>query len=98
MLLVKNLSRDIVGYSHDSCGNRQKWSKTPEMTFFEFHILTLVGLIYVGRILEFRKLDFRGLKCQFDIKKVDFWGLVAKIGYSRPILTFRTHLWPIFID
>ena len=36
MLLVKKLSRDIVGYSHDSRGNSQKRPKTTEMTFFEF--------------------------------------------------------------
>ena len=45
-----------------------------------------------------QKLDFRVLKCQSDVKKVNFRGLIAKIGYSRAILTFRTHLWPIFMD
>ena len=27
------------------------------------------ALMYVGGVLEFRKLDFRGLKGQFDVKK-----------------------------
>ena len=44
------------------------------------------------------KLDFRSLKCQFDVKKANFRGLTAKIGYLKPILKFRTHLWPIFMD
>ena len=48
--------------------------------------------MYVGGILEFRKSDFRGLKGQFDVKKANFRGLVAKIGYLRPILASRTYL------
>ena len=55
-------------------------------------------LRYVGGILVVIKLDFRGLKGQFDVKYSNFWGLVAKIGYLRPTLTFRTHLWHIFMD
>ena len=31
-------------------------------------------------------------------KKDNFRGLTAKIGYLRPILTSRDHLWPIFMD
>ena len=53
---------------------------------------------YAGGFLELRKLDFRGLKGQFDFKKAKFRGLVAKIGLLRLILTFRTHLWLIFMD
>ena len=34
----------------------------------------------VGGVLEFRKLDFRGLKGQFDVKKANFRGLIAEIG------------------
>ena len=56
------------------------------------------ALKYVGGILELRKLDFRGLKGQFDVKKVNFKGLIAKISYYRPILTATTHLWPIFME
>ena len=33
-----------------------------------------------------RKLDFRDLKGQFDVKKANFRGLIAEIGYLRPIL------------
>ena len=56
------------------------------------------ALRYVGGILELRKLDFRGLKGQFDVKKANFRGLIAKIGHLRPILASRTYLWPIFTD
>ena len=58
----------------------------------------IFALWYTGGILELKKLDFRGLKCQSDVKKVNFRGLIAKIGYLRPILTSTTHLWPIFMD
>ena len=50
------------------------------------------ALRYVGGVLEVKKLDFRGLKSQFDVKKVDFRGLAAKIGYCGPILASRTQL------
>ena len=56
------------------------------------------ALRHVGESLEIRKLDFRGLKGQFDVKKVNFKGLIAKIGYYRPILAATTHLWPIFME
>ena len=56
------------------------------------------ALRYVGGILELRKLDFRGLKGQFDVKKANFRGLIAKISHLRPILATRTQLWPIFVD
>ena len=56
------------------------------------------GLRYVGGILQPRKLDFRGLKGQFDVKRANFRGLTAKIGYLRPILTSRDHLWYLFLD
>ena len=46
----------------------------------------------VGGVLEFRKLDFRGLKDQFDVKKANFRGLIAEIGYLRSIMASRTHL------
>ena len=42
-----------------------------------------------GGVVEFRKLDFRGLKGQFDVKKANFRGLIAKIGHYRPILAIR---------
>ena len=56
------------------------------------------ALKYVGGILELRKLDFRGLKGQFDVKKANFRGLIAKIGNYRPILNSRTRLRPIFME
>ena len=52
-------------------------------------------LRYVERILQHRKLDLRGLKGQFDVKEVNFRGLIPKISYLRHILTSRTHTWPI---
>ena len=54
-------------------------------------------LSYVERILQHRKLDFRGLKGQFDAKKANFSGLIPKISYLRPILTFRTYPWLIIM-
>ena len=53
---------------------------------------------YVGEVLKFRKLDFRGLIGQFDVKMANFRGLIAKIGHLRPILASRNHLWLIFMD
>ena len=55
-------------------------------------------LRYVVGFVNFKKLDFRGLKGQFDVKKANFRGLIAKISYLRPILAYRTHLWPISLD
>ena len=55
------------------------------------------ALRYVGGILKLIKLDFRGFKGQFDVKKANFRGLIAKIGYLRPILASRTHIWPILL-
>ena len=44
-----------------------------------------------------RKLGFRGLKGQFDVKKANFRGLITKIDHRRSILASRTHLLPVFI-
>ena len=55
-------------------------------------------LRYVGGALEPRKLDFRGIKGQFNVKMANFRGLIAKIGRVRPILTSRPHQRPIFMD
>ena len=55
-------------------------------------------LRYVEGFLEFRRLYFRGLKGQFDVKKANFRGLIAKIGYLKPNLFFTTHLWYIFMN
>ena len=54
--------------------------------------------MYVGGVLEFKKLGLRGLKGQFDVKKANFRGLIAKIGHYMANLASRTHLWAIFID
>ena len=54
--------------------------------------------MHVGGVLELRKLDFRGLKGQFDAKKANFRGLIAKIDHYRRILASRTPLWPIFLE
>ena len=40
--------------------------------------------MYVEGVLELRKLGFRGLKGQFDAKKANFRGLIAKIDHLRP--------------
>ena len=36
---------------------------------------------YAGRVLVIKKLEFRGLNGQFDVKKVNFKRLIAKIGH-----------------
>ena len=52
-----------------------------------------IGIVtYVGGVLEFKKLDFRGLNSQFDVKNANFRGLTAKFGHYRPILPSRHHL------
>ena len=50
----------------------------------------------VGGIPELRKLDFRGLEGQFDAKKDNFRGQIAKNRQLRPVLASRIHLWPIY--
>ena len=52
----------------------------------------------VGVVLELRKLDFRGFEGQFDVKKANFRGLIAKIGHYWPIFATETHLWLNFMD
>ena len=42
--------------------------------------------MFSWRGLEAWKLEFSGLKGQFDVKKVNFRGLIAKTGHYRPIL------------
>ena len=48
------------------------------------------ALRYIGGVLELRKLDFRGLKGQFDVKKANFRGLIAKIGPFANKFAFET--------
>ena len=57
-----------------------------------------VDLRYFRGFLESRKLDFRGLNGQFDVKKTNFGGLITKIGHLKPMLASTTHLWYIFMN
>ena len=68
------------------------------MAYFHGLCHEYCALRYIGRVLELIKLGFRGLKGQFDVKKTNFRGPIAKIGHLRPILGSRTHIWPIFMD
>ena len=45
-----------------------------------------------------QKLDFRGLRSQFDAKKPNFRGLIGKIGNWRTILVTRPILLPISME
>ena len=54
-------------------------------------------LRYVERILQLMKLEIRGLKGRFDVKKANFRGLLAKIGSLMPIWAFGIHKRPIFM-
>ena len=51
------------------------------------------ALRYVGGSLVLRKLNVRGLKGQFGVKKANFRGLIAKIGHLITILPSTSHLW-----
>ena len=53
---------------------------------------------HIREILKLRKLNFRGLNGQFDVKKDTFRGLIAKIDYLRPILASRTHVRSLFME
>ena len=54
--------------------------------------------MYVGGVLKFRKLNLMVLRSQFDVTKVNFRGLVAKIGHLKPNLASRNHLRSIFMQ
>ena len=68
------------------------------MTHFHGKYRENCVLINVGAVLEFRKLDFKGLKGQLDFKKASFRGLIPKIGQYWPLLATRTRLWHIFME
>ena len=53
-------------------------------------------LRHVEGVLELQKFDFWSPSNQFDIKKANFVGLLAKIASLRHILASRAHLWPVF--
>ena len=59
--------------------------QNPPMAHFHGVCHRNCSLRYVGGALVLRKLDFRGLKGQYDVKKANFRGLIAKIGYMKPI-------------
>ena len=64
------------------------------MTHFHGIFYGKCAVRYVGGVLEFLKLYFRGLISQFDVKNANFMGLIAKIGHMKSILASRTHLGP----
>ena len=63
-------------------------------SYDQFHELCHGNCVlrYIGGVLELKNLDFRGLKDHLDVKKVNFRGLIAKIGHYWAILVSRTHL------
>ena len=65
------------------------------MTHFHGKYHGNCALMNVGALLEFRKLDFKGLKGQLDLKGASFRRLIPKFGHYWPILATRTHLWHI---
>ena len=67
------------------------------MTHFHGKYYGNCALMNVGAVLEFIKLDFKGLKGQLDLKRASFRRLIPKFGHYWPILATRTHLWHIFM-
>ena len=68
------------------------------MTHFHGICYGNCALKYVTGVLVLRKINFGGLKGQFNVKKANFTGLIIKIGNYRPILTTRAHLGFIFVE
>ena len=58
-----------------------------------FHDLWHINcaLKFIEGIFELRKVDFGGLNGQFDVKKANFRGLLAKIHCLVPIWALRIH-------
>ena len=54
--------------------------QNPPMAHFHGVVHGNCALRYLGGFLVLRKLDLRGLKGQFDVRKVNFRGLIVKIG------------------
>ena len=67
------------------------------MTHFHGKYYGNCALMNVGAVLEFIKLDFKGLKGQLDLKRDSLRRLIPKFGHYWPILATRTHLWHIFM-
>ena len=59
------------------------------------YAMGIVSLRYVWAILKLIKLDFRGVKGQFDVEKFNLRGLIANLGHLRHSLATRMHLWPM---
>ena len=60
------------------------------MTYFPGICHGNCALRYVGGVLVLRKLNFGGLKGQFDVKKAKFRGLIDNIDDLGPISDSRT--------
>ena len=43
------------------------------------------ALSYVGVFIEIKRIDFRGLKGPFDVKRANFRIPIAKIGHYGPL-------------
>ena len=50
------------------------------------------ALNFTGVILDLKKLDSSGLKDQFFVKKANFRGPIATIGYLMHILASSTYI------
>ena len=66
-----------------------KWYFGPDKSILErilkyFYIPFAINFLDIAQVLTYEKHSFRGV--------------IAKIGYLRPILAARTNLWPIFMD
>ena len=72
--------------------------RTPLWPIFLEYAMGTCAQRYVGDVAGVKKLDFWGLIGQFNVKTANFRGLIAKIGYYRPILASRTNLWTIFME
>ena len=56
------------------------------MTYFHGICYGNCALKYVTEVLVLRKINFGGLKGQFNVIKANFRGLIVKIGNYRPFL------------
>ena len=72
------------------------------MTYFHGICHRNCALMNVGAVLEFRKLDFKGIKGQLDLKRTSFRRLIPKIGHYWPILllepTYDAFLWDMPLE
>ena len=66
-----------------------KWYFGPDKSILErllkyFYIPFAINFVDIAQVLTYQKHSFRGV--------------IAKIGYFRPILAARVYLWPIFME